>query len=104
MADLDIVIVNWHVGNKLFECLDSIRGSNVDSSFCLVKCIVVANASRDGSLENIKDMGLPIYLILNTEKKGFGFASNQGAKNANSQYSVFLNPDVRLFPDSLSKS
>ncbi|HKG52994.1 MAG TPA: glycosyltransferase family 2 protein [Anaerolineales bacterium] len=104
MADFDIVIVNWNAGNKLFECLDSIRGSNVDSSFCLVKCIIVDNASRDGSLENIKDMGLPIELIVNTENKGFGFASNQGAKNGHSQYILFLNPDVRLFPDSLSKS
>ncbi len=35
---------------------------------------------------------------------GFGFASNQGAKCGNGKYILFLNPDVRLFPDSLSKS
>lgn len=104
MADLDIVIVNWNAGNKLFECLDSIRGSNAATSFRLAKCIVVDNASTDGSVGSIKGMDLPLELIQNTENKGFGFASNQGSKCGNSKYILFLNPDVTLFPDSLSKS
>jgi len=103
MANLDIVIVNWNAGNKLFECLDSIRHSNA-GSYCLAKCIVVDNASTDGSLDNIKGMDLPLKLIVNTRNKGFGVACNQGSKSGNSEYTLFLNPDVRLFPDSLSKS
>ena len=70
----------------------------------LAKCIVVDNASSDGSIDLIRDMDLPLELILNTENKGFGFASNQGAKCGNSEYILFLNPDVQLFPDSLSNS
>jgi N-acetylglucosaminyl-diphospho-decaprenol L-rhamnosyltransferase len=104
MADLDIVIVNWNAGNKLFECLDSIHHSKIDTSVCLAKCIVVDNASTDGSLEKIKGMDLPLELIVNSENKGFGFASNQGAGRGNSEYILFLNPDVRLFADSLAKS
>jgi N-acetylglucosaminyl-diphospho-decaprenol L-rhamnosyltransferase len=104
MADLDIVIVNWNAGNKLFECLDSIRHSNVDPSYRLAKCIIVDNASTDASLSRIEDMDLPLEVIVNPENKGFGFASNQGAKCGRGDYILFLNPDVRLFPDSLSKS
>jgi hypothetical protein len=104
MADLDIVIVNWNGGNKLFECLDSIQHATADPSFRLGKCIVVDNASTDGSVEQVKATDLLLELILNTENKGFGFASNQGSKCGNSKYILFLNPDVRLFPDSLSKS
>ena len=104
MPDLDIVIVNWNAGNKLFECLDSIQHSNTDNSFHLAKCIVIDNASTDGSIGLIRDMDLPLELLLNTENKGFGFASNQGAKCGKSEYILFLNPDVRLFPDSLSRS
>jgi hypothetical protein len=104
MPDLDIVIVNWNAGKKLFECLDSIQRSNTDSSYRLTKCIVVDNASTDDSLELIKGLELPLELILNTENKGFGFASNQGAKCGTSKYILFLNPDVRLSSDSLSKS
>src|SRR5687768_3685771 len=104
MADLDIVVVNRNAGNKLLECLDSIQHSNIDASFQLAKCIVVDNASTDGSIDRIRNMDLPLKLILNTKNKGFGFASNQGAKCGNSEYILFLNPDVRLFPDSLSNS
>jgi N-acetylglucosaminyl-diphospho-decaprenol L-rhamnosyltransferase len=104
MADLDIVIVNWNAGDKLFECLDSIQHSNADASFCLANCTVVDNASTDGSLEKIRGINMPFELIVNSENKGFGTASNQGAKRGTSKYILFLNPDVRLFPDSLSKS
>jgi N-acetylglucosaminyl-diphospho-decaprenol L-rhamnosyltransferase len=104
MTDLDIIIVNWNAGNKLFECLDSIRHSNHEASFRLAKCIIIDNASTDGSLDHIKDMALPLELAINTENKGFGFACNQGSKSGDSEYILFLNPDVRLFPDSLSKS
>jgi N-acetylglucosaminyl-diphospho-decaprenol L-rhamnosyltransferase len=104
MTDLDIVIVNWNAGNKLFACLDSIQHSNVKGTFCLAKCLVVDNASTDGSLNKIRDMNLPLELIVNSENKGFGFASNQGAKRGNSPHILFLNPDIKLFPDSLSRS
>jgi GT2 family glycosyltransferase len=104
MTDLDIVIVNWNAGNKLLECLASVQHSTTDTSFCLAKCIVVDNASTDNSLAEIRQMELPLELIMNTENKGFGAASNQGAKRGNSKHILFLNPDVRLFPDSISKS
>ena len=104
MAELDIVIVNWNAGNKLIECLNSIQHSSPDPSFCLAKCIVVDNASTDDSLKKISGMDLPLELILNSENKGFGSASNQGANRGNSEFILFLNPDVRLFADTLSKS
>jgi GT2 family glycosyltransferase len=55
-------------------------------------------------LEKISGMDLPLELIVNSENKGFGSASNEGAKRGNSKYILFLNPDVRLFADTLSKS
>ena len=103
-ASLDIVIVNWNAGNKLFECLDSIRHSSADSSYHLANCIVVDNASTDGSVDQIKNMDLPLQLVVNAENKGFGSACNQGANCGSSEYILFLNPDVQLFSDSVSKS
>jgi N-acetylglucosaminyl-diphospho-decaprenol L-rhamnosyltransferase len=104
MPDLDIIIVNWNAGDKLFECLDSIRHSNTDTSFRLAKCIIIDNASTDDSLDHIDTITLPLELTINTENKGFGFACNEGSKSGDSEYILFLNPDVRLFPDSLSRS
>jgi GT2 family glycosyltransferase len=103
MPDVDIIIVNWNAGKKLFECLDSIQHANTANSFHLAKCIVVDNASTDGSLDQLANIALPLELIINTENKGFGFACNQGAKCGSSKYILFLNPDVKLFQDSLSK-
>jgi hypothetical protein len=106
MADLDIIIVNWNAGNQLFECLKSIQHSNTGIWFRLAKCIVVDNASTDGSADFIESRvkTLPLELVRNTVNGGFGFACNQGAERGNSEYILFLNPDVRLFPDSLSKA
>jgi GT2 family glycosyltransferase len=103
-VNLDIVIVNWNAGDKLVECLDSIRHSAGDTSYRLAGCIVVDNASTDGSVDRIRDMQLPLQLLTNTENKGFSAACNQGADCGSSEYILFLNPDVRLFSDSLSKS
>jgi hypothetical protein len=49
-------------------------------------------------------MDLPLELVINSGNKGFGTASNQGATRGNAEYILFLNPDVRLFADSISKS
>jgi GT2 family glycosyltransferase len=68
----------------------------------LAQCIVVDNASNDGSVEFITGIDLPLKLIINTQNKGFGFACNQGSKWGTSEYILFLNPDVTLFSDSLS--
>jgi GT2 family glycosyltransferase len=43
-------------------------------------------------------------MIRNHENKGFAYACNQGAKVGASEYILFLNPDLKLFPDSLVKA
>lgn len=95
---VDIVIVNWNAGIQLYECVDSIikyEQGIVDN------IIVVDNGSTDGS-ENAID-GLPkVTLIRAGSNLGFGKACNLGAKFANSEFLLFLNPDARFFIDSLT--
>ncbi len=100
-AQLDIVIVNWNSNVQLAECLNSIPAA-LDHSFELKTIVVVDNASTDASLQGIDKLALPIQLILNKENKGFGYACNQGAKESSANYLLFLNPDTRLYPNSLS--
>jgi GT2 family glycosyltransferase len=64
--------------------------------------IVVDNASADDSLNGLESIGLPLKVIRNTSNKGFAAACNQGAVEATADYLLFLNPDTRLFSDSLS--
>lgn len=99
---LDIIIVNWNTGRQLRDCLMSIVNAN-KRGIRLERVIVVDNASSDGSVEGFGDLDLPLTIIRNSENRGFAAACNQGAKSSQADYLLFLNPDTRLFPDSLAK-
>lgn len=44
---------------------------------------------------------LPLEIIRNNTNKGFASACNQGARNSDSDFILFLNPDTRLTPGAL---
>jgi GT2 family glycosyltransferase len=101
---LSIIIVNWNAGPQLCEVVASI----VQYHSSLVACaIIVDNASTDDSLaqvEALPNLPFELQIIRNSVNRGFGAACNQGAALATSDYLLFLNPDMRLFEDSVSKS
>jgi GT2 family glycosyltransferase len=100
MSRLRIVIVNWNSAAQLRECLSSIVQTDKDG-FELESVVVVDNASSDRSLEGIEALALPLKVIRNAVNRGFAAACNQGAEGAAADYLLFLNPDTRLFADSL---
>lgn len=97
---IDIVLVNWNSGLQISEALTSISENH---GGLVAHVIVVDNNSIDGSMEridkNAKDFSLKF--IFNEKNMGFGAACNQGAAFCKSKYILFLNPDARLFFDSL---
>jgi GT2 family glycosyltransferase len=96
---LDIIIVNWNAGPQLTTCVDSITQFGGDLAD---KIIVVDNGSVDGSETSVE--GVPnVTLIQTGENLGFGRACNLGAKSADSEYLLFLNPDAALFEGTLTK-
>lgn len=97
---LSIVIVNWNSGRQLSDCLESIRrfGSNY-----LDSVIVVDNGSTDDSM-CFDDPGVSIALIRAERNLGFARACNLGAKQCESEYILFLNPDARLMEGALEKA
>jgi N-acetylglucosaminyl-diphospho-decaprenol L-rhamnosyltransferase len=101
LPTLSIIIVNWNAGEQLRDCIASISRSK-KSSLVLTEVIIVDNGSDDGSLNGIELFDLPFKIILNKDNLGFGAACNQGAAEASSEYFLFLNPDTRLFENSLS--
>ena len=98
---IDIVIVNWNSGNLLSDCIESIIEFGKSSTS---KVVVVDNDSSDGSINFLHDLkDLPdLQLIKANENLGFGRACNLGAKHCNSNYILFLNPDTRIYQDSLN--
>lgn len=101
LIELDIVIVNWNAGQLLRDCLQSIVSTNKDG-FLIKGVFIVDNASTDDSLSGLDSFALPITLIKNETNAGFAAACNQGAHLGSSAFILFLNPDTRLFENSLS--
>ena len=98
MNDLAIIIVSWNVKDRLRECLSSIFASTHAPLFSV---IVVDNASRDGSADMVATEFPNVLLIRNNENVGCSRALNQGLRVSESRYVLWLNPDMRLFPDTL---
>jgi GT2 family glycosyltransferase len=98
---IDIIIVNWNSGELLRNCIQSIPIA-INSSFRLNRIIVVDNNSSDNSLSFEFDLNLPISFIKNHQNSGFARACNQGAYGSEADFLLFLNPDTRLYNDSLS--
>jgi len=96
--NLSIVIVSWKVKEKLRDNLRSLSNSQ-NVSF---EVFVVDNNSLDGSVEMVKEEYPKVKLIANRENLGFAKANNQAIKQASGRYILLLNPDMRVFDDTLS--
>ena len=101
MSTLDIVIVNWNTGELLRECLRSLAEADAEP---VRRVVVVDNASSDGSAEELSAQSYPLEIIRNAANRGFAAACNQGAREGEADYILFLNPDTRVERDALVRS
>lgn len=95
---LSIIIVSWNVAEKLKENLASIFRSQAGFDF---EVFVVDNASSDNTVEMIKEGFPQVKLIQNKENLGFAKANNIAIKQAQGEYILLLNPDMRIMPNTL---
>jgi hypothetical protein len=96
-----IIIVNWNSGILLRSCVDSIIAS--DRNIFKTQIVIVDNNSKDNSIDLLpKDDN--IRIIKNRENYGFAAACNIGFRYSDGDYILLLNPDVRLYKDTLSKT
>src|SRR4051812_25661067 len=102
LPDLDIVIVNWNTGRLLAECIRSIAGS-LNDTFRLRGVWVIDNGSTDESLAFESPDALSVRVIRNTSNRGFAAACNQGVFAGQASFVLLLNPDTRLFAESLAR-
>ncbi|NMG46034.1 glycosyltransferase [Aromatoleum toluvorans] len=96
-GDIVVVIVNWNAGRQLLDCVESVLSHGHD----LVSTIVVVdNGSSDGSEALVE--GMPkIKLVRAGSNLGFGKACNLGAAGVESKFLLFLNPDAKIFANTL---
>jgi len=96
--DLSIIIVSWNVKEKLRENLRSIFNS---ASSLNMEVFVVDNNSFDNSAEMVEKEFSQVSLIKNKKNFGFAKANNQAIQKARGDFILLLNPDMRVFSDTL---
>ena len=105
-TDLSIIIVNWNGGGLLRRCVETIVTSNPRVTYQIV---IVDNASKDDSLEQLQASEAAAALIANQqlrifkneENRGFGAANNQGFDVTDSPYLFLLNLDTEVHPGTI---
>jgi GT2 family glycosyltransferase len=95
---ISLIIVTYNSAALLPECLAAIATTTYPN----YEVLVVDNASSDGTPQLAAERHPQALLLLNSQNIGFGRACNQGARAANGELLVFLNPDVIVTPDWLS--
>ena len=94
---VSIVCINYNGDDVLAGWLEGVRGSDHPR----IEAIVVDNASADGSLEYLAAQE-DVVLVASPENLGFGRGCNLGASRAAGELLLFMNPDARLAPDTIS--
>lgn len=96
---ISVIIVTWNVCDELRRCLASLG----ESTAAPREIIVVDNDSSDTTREMIQKEFPRVTLIANEKNEGFAGAVNKGATCAHGDVFFILNPDTRVFPDTLDR-
>jgi N-acetylglucosaminyl-diphospho-decaprenol L-rhamnosyltransferase len=98
MNDINIVIVNHKMKDKIRTCLSTLFRES-DKSHLDVQVVVVDNASGDGIGQMLAAEFPRAICILQDENVGFGRAQNLGIRAAEARYYFALNPDTEFHSD-----
>jgi N-acetylglucosaminyl-diphospho-decaprenol L-rhamnosyltransferase len=69
----------------------------------LFNCVVIDNASPDGTREVVAACHPWVRLIASPKNLGYGRACNLGFHEVTTPYALFMNPDVELKPDGIAR-
>ena len=118
MMDLSVIIVNYNVKELLRDCLDTLMLANrkLMNANKRMEIFVVDNASKDGSVEMVREEFPEVGVIANKENLGFARANNLALRpfdelkvasrklerrQAQGRYLLFLNPDTTVPTETL---
>lgn len=97
--DVSVLIVNYNTAHLLKPMFDALEAAQGDLA---LQPILVDNASRDGSVEHIRQHHPDVELIVNDRNVGFGRANNQCIPLIKGRYVLLLNTDAFVSPDTLA--
>ena len=97
--DVSICIVSWNTKDLLYDCIKSIKKKTNGINY---EIIVVDNASKDGSLEVVRQKFPECKLIASNKNLGFARGNNIAIKEAFGKYILYLNPDTTLVTSAIN--
>ncbi len=92
------IIVSYHTGEVLFDCLQKVLDCQT-----ITQIVLVNNgnpAETNAKLEHLATANSKLRLIDSKNNIGFGAACNLGARNSDCENLVFLNPDAIIENDA----
>ncbi|MBB5734655.1 hypothetical protein FHT09_000354 [Xanthomonas arboricola] len=95
------VVVTYQSSSTIDACLSRLRAAEGISEIR-----VVDNASSDDTLEVVQRHALAdarLHFIANPDNPGFATACNQGARDSQAPWLVFINPDLMVERDTLAQ-
>jgi GT2 family glycosyltransferase len=90
-----VVTVAYRAGDQLTRCLNALADRDPD-----VEVIVVDNGAAGNEIERAREAGVKV--VSTGENLGFAGGCNLGAREANGDVLVFLNPDTVIAPGAVS--
>ncbi|MCL4421978.1 MAG: glycosyltransferase family 2 protein [Actinobacteria bacterium] len=94
-ASISAVVVNYHAGDALLECVRSLVDDGVD------EVVVVDHGSSAETAELLKRR--PSTVVVEEENLGYGAGVNRGVSVVTNESVLVCNPDVALRPGASSK-
>ncbi len=93
------VIVTYESRDTVGEALSALRAAYEEGT---LDCVVVDNASRDGTVAFLESEHTWAKIIWSSTNLGYGRGCNLGLKEAESEFVLFMNPDVVLTNENLN--
>ena len=101
VQDVAAIVVTHRSAETIGACLQRLRGSTG-----VAEIRIVDNASDDGTMEVVQRQALGdprLRFIANPDNPGFAVACNQGAAASSALWLAFVNPDLMVEADTLSR-
>src|SRR5262245_57708591 len=99
---LTTVIVSYNTRHLLDECLSLLHAAETRIGGGV--CVVVDNASRDGSADHLAGHHPEVELIRLPTNVGFGRANNAALPKVHTPFVLLLNADAFIEPEALQLS
>ncbi len=99
-ADVTVIVVSYNTRDLTLKCLATLYAETRQTAF---RCVVIDNASEDGSADAVARAFPQVELIRSSENLGFARANNQVAARAETEWLLLLNPDTEIHDGAIDR-